>query len=376
MKKLLSLSLAAAMLLALLAGCGGDNAQTSTPADTNESAPVTSGEPSDNGSASTEIEPLTILFSATYQEAETGGQILKYFQDKVSELSGGAVTADIYWGGTLFPSTDELAAVMDGSVNMIALGHMPHLNTITYLAFPGFAPGGTQAALDYFNTLMFDDPETSAIIQGQAEELGIKYLNVIAGGANAFCSRNPFTDLDSLVAGSSAFGNFDAAIFEALGFQVTSVAPPDCYDALNRGLIDATQMGFAPMVSMSWYEVAPYWALDDTYTAGNMFTVNLNWWNGLSDAQREVIQQAADETEAYSATIYDDAIATDIAKVEDATGNPFVEFSQEDKDRIWAATFEAKAESALALVSSEEEIANQTLILEKAAEITNYDWQH
>lgn len=29
---------------------------------------------------------------------------------------------------------------MDGSVNMIALGHMPHLNTVTYLAFPGFAP--------------------------------------------------------------------------------------------------------------------------------------------------------------------------------------------------------------------------------------------
>lgn len=223
MKKLLSLSLAAVMLLAMLAGCGGDEAQS--PAPEGSSAPTASTPAEGNEGAVAEVEPLTILFSATYQEAETGGQILKYFQDKVSELSGGAITADIYWGGTLFPSTDELAAVMEGSVNMIALGHMPHLNTITYLAFPGFAPGGTQAALDYFNTLMFDDPETSAIIQGQAEELGIKYLNVIAGGANAFCSRNPFTDLDSLVAGSSAFGNFDAAIFEALGFQVTSVAP-------------------------------------------------------------------------------------------------------------------------------------------------------
>lgn len=93
---------------------------------------------------------------------------------------------------------------------------------------------------------MFDDPETSAIIQGQAEELGIKYLNVTPAGANAFCSKNAFTDLDSLVAGSSAFGNFDAAIFEALGFQVTSVAPPDCYDALNRGLIDAHPDGLRP----------------------------------------------------------------------------------------------------------------------------------
>lgn len=100
---------------------------------------------------------------------------------------------------------------------------------------PGFAPGGTQAALDYFNTLMFDDPDTSALIQGEAEDLGIKYLNVIAGGANALAAKFPFTDLQSLVAGSSSFGNFDAA-----------------------------QMGLAPMVSMAWYEVAPYWALDGT----------------------------------------------------------------------------------------------------------------
>lgn len=372
MKKLLSLSLAAAMLLAVLTGCGGDEAQSPAPEDS--TAPSAST-PAEGGDTAT-VDPLTILFSSTFQEAETGGQILQYFCDQVSELSGGAITVNMNWGGTLFPSSDELDGVASGAVNMIALGHMPHLNTVTYLAFPGFAPGGTQAALDYFNTLIFDDPETSAIIQGQAEELGIKYLNVIAGGANAFCAKYEFTDLASLVAGSSAFGNFDAAIFEALGFQVTAVAPNECYDGLNRGLIDATQMGFAPMVSMSWYEVAPYWALDGTYTAGNMFTVNLEWWNSLTDAQRDIIQQAADETEAYSATLYDDSIASDMEKVESETGHAFVEFSQEDIDAIWAATFEAKADSALSLVSGDEAIANQTTILEKAAEITGYDWQH
>lgn len=76
------------------------------------------------------------------------------------------------------------------------------------------------------------------------------YLNVIAGGANAFCTTYEFTDLDSMISGSKSFGNMDAAIFEALGFQVTSVGPGDTYDALQRGLVDSTQMGFAPMVSM------------------------------------------------------------------------------------------------------------------------------
>ncbi len=374
MKKILALALAGVLSLSMLTACGGGNGNqtpaTNPPADNN--TPATTA-PAPEGGA---VDPLTIKFSATFNENETGGQILKYFMDQVSELSGGAMDVNMSWGGTLFPSSDELDAVMDGAVDMIALGHMPHLNTITYVAFPGFAPGGTQAALDYFNTLIFDDPETSAIIQGQAADLGIKYLNVIAGGANAFCTKYEFTDLASMVAGSSSFGNFDAAIFEALGFQVTPVAPPDCYDALNRGLIDATQMGFAPMVSLSWYEVAPFWALDGTYTAGNFFTVNLDWWDSLTPAQQEVIQKAADATEAYSADLYDDAIASDIATVEEKTGNKFVEFSDADLDAIWAATFEAKAASALSLVSGDEAVANQTKILEKAAEITGYDWQH
>lgn len=384
LKKLLALALAGVLSLSMLAACGGDNGSgnqggnppATTPADTSEPTGGDQGGEQGGEPAGSDVEALTIKYSSTFQQTETGGQIQQYFIDKVGELSGGAITVDITWGGTLFDSMGELDAVMDGVVDMIALGHMPHLDTLPYLSFPGFAPGGTQAALDYFNTLIFDDPETSALIQGEAEALGIKYLNVIPGGANAFCTKYAYTDLDSMVAGSSSFGNFDAALFEALGFQVTSVTPPECYDALNRGLIDGTQMGFAPMVAMAWYEVAPYWSLDGTYTAGNPFTVNLDWWNGLTDAQRDCIQKAADETEIYAAGIYDDAIDADIQTVVDATGNEFVELGQADVDRIWAAVFEAKAADAMNRANTHGVAEGMTTILEKAAEVTGYDWQH
>ncbi len=93
---------------------------------------------------------------------------------------------------------------------------------------------------------MFDDPETSALIQQEAADNNIIYLNVLPGGANAFCTKYEFTDLASLVANCGSFDKMDAAIFEALRFQVTAVGPGDCYDALQRGLIDATQMGLPP----------------------------------------------------------------------------------------------------------------------------------
>ena len=376
MKKLFALLLALAMVFAL-AACGSNGGNNAPAASGDKSAaPAASAGSGDKAEATGDVDPLTIKFSSTYQETETGGTIEQYFIDQLKEISGGAIDVDITWGGTLFDASGELDAVMDGVVDMIALGHMPHLDTLPYLSMPGFAPGGTQAALDYFNTLMFDDPDTSALIQGEAEDLGIKYLNVIAGGANALAAKFPFTDLQSLVAGSSSFGNFDAAIFEKLGFQVTAVTPPETYEALDRGMIDATQMGLAPMVSMGWEEVASYWALDGTYTAGNMFTANLDWWNSLTDAQRQAIQQACDEVEEYSAGIYDDSIATDCATIEEKTGNKMVELSDADIERIWAATFDAKADSAMQTAEANGKAEGMTKILEKAAEITGYDWKH
>lgn len=291
--KLLALLLAAALLCMALAGCGSSTepapaASSEAPASEAPAseAPASEAPTSETPAEAVEVEPLNIMFSTVYNQTETGGEIIQHFIDTLSQMSNGAITVEMFWGGTLFSDPEALDGVSSGAVNMTALGHMPHLGTLNYLAFPGFAPGGTQAALDYFDELLFNNPETSALIQQEAADNGIIYLNVLAGGANAFCAKFEFTDLDSLVAGSGAFGNMDAAIFEELGFQVSAIGPGNTYDGLQRGLIDATQMGLAPMVSMSWQDVASYWALDGTYTAGNMFTANLEWWNSLTDAQR------------------------------------------------------------------------------------------
>ena len=348
MKKVLALLLAVVMVLAL-AACGG----------------------SSSGS-----EALEISFSTTYQQTETGGEVIQHFMDLVNEYSGGAITVNTTWGGTAYDDFKILDAMESGAVNMTTFGHMPHTGILNYLGFPGFAPGGTEACLDMFNAVCFDDPECSALVQGELAEHNMKFLNVLPGGANAFCTKYPFTDLASLVAGSSSFGNFDAAIFEKLGFQVTAVTPPETYDALQRGMIDGTQMGFTPMVSMQWYQVAPYWALDGTYTAGNFITVNLDWWNGLTAEQQDIIQRAADDTADWSMAKYDAEIEANIAEVEEATGNKFVVFSDEDIATIWAAVFEAKADVAMATAEANGKGEGMEKILQLCADMTGYDWQH
>ena len=307
---------------------------------------------------------MEIKFSTTYSELETGGVILHHFIDKLDELSDGAITVNVAWGGTLFDTMGELDALMDGVVDMIMFSHMPHLDTVPLMSFPGFAPGGSQAALEYFDYILFDNPETASLIEAETESLG------------AMCATYPFDSLAALAAGSTTFGNADAAIWEALGMNVTAVFPPDVYQSLDTGLINGTSMALAPMTAMAWYEVAPYWALDGTYAAGNMFSVNLDWWDGLTDAQRECIQAAADDVEDFSATLYDDSIAEDIATIENATGNKFAELSDEDLAYFWSLVFEAKADDAIARAENHSCVDEMVTILEAAAEFTGYDWSY
>ena len=222
------------------------------------------------------------------------------------------------------------------------------------------------------NYILFEDKESSAVLQDEAQANNTKYLNVIAGGANIFCANFPFSDLDSLVDGSSALGNMGMASFEAVGFNVVQVMPPDMYNAFDRGIMDATQMGFAPMMSMSLYEVADYWMLDNTYAAGNFFTVNLDWWNSLSDAQREAIQAAADEVMEYSAGIYEEQIAGQIQTLKDE-GSTVVEMSEADFQRWWNAIFSASVDSAMRRAEEKGLTEETKAVLKAAADFTDYD---
>jgi len=103
--------------------------------------------------------------------------------------------------------------------------------------------------------------------------------------------------------------------------------------------------------------------------------VNLDWWEGLTPEQQNAIETAAKETEQYSRTIYDEAIASDIALIEEKTGHKFVEFSQSDIDRLWAACFDATAGAAMDNAGKNGKAEGMETILNKAAELTGYDWQ-
>ena len=110
-------------------------------------------------------------------------------------------------------------------------------------------------------------------------------------------SRSPgFPDLVGKKFGAG--GSIPA--FQALGFTIVQTFPPDTYENLSRGVIDATQMGFVPTVNLKWYEMAKYYMWDGTYAAGNAFTVNLDTWAKLTPETQQIFKDAAKDSETFS----------------------------------------------------------------------------
>ena len=319
-----------------------------------------------------EGEEVTITISSTFSETETGGQIVTWFKDYLENATGGKIQVKVTYGGTLFGDTDQLDGVADGAVNMIALGHNPHADMLPLLcSIPDFAPGSVENALAYFNYILFDNEETAALLQAEAEGIGVKYLNVISNGSNAFLANFEFTDFQSLIAGSKAFGNVEAPKYEGLGFTVEFVLPWDYYTAFETGQIDASQMSSTPLVSMGLQEVAKYWMYDNTYAAGNFFTVNLDWWNSLSPEAQAAIQEAAKATEEHSVEVYTEAIKDEQQFLTD-NGVTLVQMSDADFNRWWANIMESKKADSMAIAAANGNEDAAMTVLNAAAEFTGY----
>lgn len=322
MKKLIALLLAALMVFALCACGSTEQASEPVAEQTTTEAPTTEAAPE---AADTGVGSLSIIFNCLFNETETGGQIATHFKEEIEELSGGAITVDVKYGGTFLGHGDQLSGMGSGSANMCLISQsdnpdeLPLLNTI-----PQYFGDSIANALDCFNDIIFENETTASLIQAEAEANGIKFLATSAGGANAFLANYEFTTLADLIGTTESFGNHNVAMYQELGermgyagINVIDVFPWDLTTDFQTGIIDATQMDASALVSMQLYTDAPYWMYDNTYAAGNFITVNLDWWNGLTAEQQDLIQQAADATSQFSLGLLQTATDTDKATLAD-----------------------------------------------------------
>lgn len=294
MKKIFAALLTLAMLLALTA-CSGDTTPSSAPAG-DTTTPDTQSTPNAENPVYDTVE---LMFATTYNEIETSGKAITYFTDYITEKSGGAITFDIKWGGTVAGSGEELSFLQAGAFDMSVLGQSQYSAVLPLLNFPGQTDESQEKCVDYFNYIVYENEETASLIQAEIESQGVKMLGFMANGGNAFAAKTEVSTLDELKNYRLGVGMNQSA-YESLGFSVQALMPWDAYDSLSKGVVDTAFMSIGPMISLKWHEVAPYFVSVNEYSAGNYFTISLDRWNSFSADTQALFQEAMEATTEYS----------------------------------------------------------------------------
>ena len=302
MKKLIALLLALVMVLALTA-CGGsttsapaaEEAPAAEPAAENaapaEEPAAAAEEPA--AEAGAEYPTMTLNVSCSYNEAETSGQQLAYFADYVTEKSGGNITFNIYWGGTFCSAAEDLDYVGNGSVDMTLLSNAQYADVLPLTNFPTMAGGSQENVVEMVEYIMFENPETSPLVQQELTDHNVKVLAVNAGGTNAIASKTPLASYEDC-AGKIIGAMMNQSTYEDLGMTFKFSVPPETYSDLQKGVVDCAGLSLAGVVGLAWYEVAPYVITDGMYSCSNYYTINLDKWNSLDEVTQALLQEAAD----------------------------------------------------------------------------------
>lgn len=247
---------------------------------------------------------LTTAFSATAREYSVStvlsdafpwGQAATKWAELVKERSEGRITLRVYDNAQLVAGdqTKEFSAMRSGLIDM-AVG-----STINW------SPQVPELNLFSLPFLVTDNADVDAITQGEAGQMAFKAIEKrgvipLAWGENGFRhlsnSKKPIRTPDDIkgmkirVVGSPLFQD----TFSALGANPTQMSWADAKPALTTGAVDGQEN------PLSVFDVARIDQVDQKYLTlwGYMadpliFAVSPNVWRGFSEADRELLRQAA-----------------------------------------------------------------------------------
>ncbi|WP_085522241.1 TRAP transporter substrate-binding protein [Tuberibacillus sp. Marseille-P3662] len=276
MKKLAFFLVLTMMVFIILAGCGDEHA----------------------GSGASQGKTITLKVANYFAASHPQNVALKEkFKPLVEEQSNGKIKVEIYPNNELGAEQEFYDGVRNGTIEMGIPG-MIMQNTLPKMGVPEWP-------------FLFEDFEhAKKVLTGDlGDELltnledkhGVHPLAWSANGFRMFSSRDPVKSMEDFDELRLRMPKIDSYIDvgKSLGANVTPMPISEVFSALEQGVIDGQDNPIATVRASKWYEVQGYELESRHMFSPNLYIINSQFWNGLSDKQQRIIQKAATKSANY-----------------------------------------------------------------------------
>jgi len=232
----------------------------------------------------------------------SGGPLMeigaKAFAENVERMSNGRITVEVFPAGTLGPGLKVSETVKNGVADM---GH-------TWIGYDwGIDPtavlfGGYAGSFDTERMLHWLYRAGGADMQAEwrMEKFNVVSMPLFVRTAEVFLhSREPVRTLEDLQGLKLRTAGAWLEISKSMGAAPVTMPGGDVYPALERGAIDATEWGTLwENMSPGFHRVTKYVIIPGVHqpTAPFELVINNDAWNSLSEADQQLVRDAAFKT--------------------------------------------------------------------------------
>ncbi len=244
-------------------------------------------------------------------------QAMMHLQARLSELSAGRMTIQIYSDGQLGTERVVLELLQIGSVDM---------TKVSGSAISSFAPEYQVLELPF---LFRDEAHRFAVLEGpigqrileSGSEYWLRGLVFYDAGTRSFygCTK-PIRTPEDLSGMKVRVMSSKIAIdmVNAFGAAATPISFGELYTALQQGIADAAENN-APSFHLSrHYEVCKFYTIDEHTAVPDVLLISTRKWEILETQEREWLLQAARESAEVQKDLWRSAVETSMAAVREA----------------------------------------------------------
>ncbi|MGD9321731.1 MAG: TRAP transporter substrate-binding protein [Desulfobacteraceae bacterium] len=291
------------------------------------------------GVNSAQAGPIELRFANLFGPVHLHSKTFEAWGKEIEKRTGGKVKFTYYHGGTLLKGAKIYDGVLTGiaDVGMSVFGYSRGVfPSIQAIDLPHAYPSGKVATrvINDFAKRFKPDELTNA-----------KFLYLHAHGPGLLQSKKVVRKLEDLKGLKIRSYGFNAKVAELLGGVPVAMPQPGVYEALQKGVVDA---------SLSPYEVLDGWKQAEVikctvecysvgYTAGFFLVMNMKKWKSLPYDVQAVMEQVSEEWIPKTGEVWDEMDRRG-KKATLKKGNQIVTLSSSEAAR-WAKAVEPVFES-------------------------------
>ena len=278
--------------------------------------------------------PIKLNYSVFFPAPHIHSVLAQEWGKELEKRTNGRVKVDVFPGGTLTPADKCYDGVEKGlsDIGMSAFAYTSGKFPLTeVIDLPlGIKNGltATRLANDFYKKF-------------QPQELsGVKMMFLHAHGPGLLHSKTPVNRIEDLKGMKVRCTGLAKKIVTALGGTPVGMSMGETYDALSRGVVDASMAPQESLNTWKWGEVVKYTTEDfgASYSTGMFVVMNKEKWNSLPADIQKIIEKLNEEWIEKSGKGWDE-----IDKIgRDATlklGNKIIPLSKQENER-WAKAVE------------------------------------